>query len=292
MNKVRRIKRHSLVVRFVHWSVAVSTFLLIFSGLGQLPIYKRYMVDKIPGLSWSSDFSITLTLHYVAAIWLVFAAIFHIVYHSLRREFALLPRRGDFKESFIIIKSMFGFCEEPPCEKYLAEQRLAYAFIAFSLLLLIVTGFIKVIKNFSGITFSDAVLNWATHLHNLGMVMIVIGIIAHLAAFILKANRPLLPSMFTGYVDADYVRKRHSLWCEQLQKKTSTGASRQGLTLERAVRLVAGSFIFAGLVVDALWWLPWFVGFMLLVSALTGFCPAETLLRQFGHQSQQEKVKV
>lgn len=222
MNKSGRIKRHSLAVRFVHWSVAISTFLLIFSGLGQLPLYQRYMVDKIPGLTWSSNFHITLTLHYVAAVWLVFAAAFHIVYHSLRREFTILPRRGDVRESIIVIKAMLGLGEEPPADKYLAEQRVAYAFIAFNLLLLIVTGFIKVIKNFPGITFSDTLLDWATNLHNLGMVMIIVGIIAHLAAFIFKANRPLLPGMFTGYVDEEYVRKRHSLWYEKLQKKLSS----------------------------------------------------------------------
>lgn len=219
MNKGGRIKRHSLAVRFVHWSVAVSTFLLIFSGLGQLPLYKRYMVDKIPGLTWSSNYHITLTLHYIAAMWLVFAAVFHLVYHGLRREFSILPRRGDIKESIIVIKAMLGFGEEPPADKYLAEQRVAYAYMAGNLFLIIVTGFIKVIKNFPGIYFSDTLLNWTTNLHNLGMVLIIIGIIAHLAAFVFKVNRPLLPGMFTGYVDEEYVRKRHTLWYKKLQKK-------------------------------------------------------------------------
>lgn len=219
MNKSGRIKRHSLAVRFVHWSVAVSTFLLIFSGLGQLPLYQRYMVDKIPGLTWSSNYHITLTLHYIAAMWLVFAAVFHLVYHGLRREFSILPRRGDIKESIIVIKAMLGFGEEPPADKYLAEQRVAYAYMAGNLFLIIVTGFIKVIKNFPGVYFSDTLLNWTTNLHNLAMVLIIIGILAHLAAFAFKVNRPLLPGMFTGYVDEEYVRKRHILWYKKLQKK-------------------------------------------------------------------------
>lgn len=277
-----RIKRHSLTVRFVHWSVAISTFLLIFSGLGQLPLYQRYMIDKIPGLSWTSNFHATLTLHYLAAVWLVFAVVFHIVYHGLRREFSILPRRGDVRESIIIIKAMFGRGEEPPADKYLAEQRLAYAFIAFSLLLVIVTGFVKAIKNLPGVTFADTLLDWATNLHNLAMVLIILGIVAHLAAFIFKVNRPLLPGMFTGYVDTDYIQRRHSLWYARLQEKGFTRVKRQVLSLERSVRLIAGSFIFVGLIVDTLWWLAWFVGFMLLVSALTGFCPAEIILQKLG----------
>ncbi|MFW5606583.1 MAG: cytochrome b/b6 domain-containing protein, partial [Campylobacter hyointestinalis] len=44
------------------------------------------------------------------------------------------------------------------------------------------------------------------------MVMIILLIIAHLMAFIPKANRKLLPSMFSGKVDAKYTIQRHSLW--------------------------------------------------------------------------------
>ena len=34
--------RHSLTVRVTHWVVALSGILLLFSGFGQLPLYKRY----------------------------------------------------------------------------------------------------------------------------------------------------------------------------------------------------------------------------------------------------------
>lgn len=42
-------------------------------------------------------------------------------------ETAAVPRRGDLKESLLIILAMFGFGEEPKSHKFLAEQRLAYA---------------------------------------------------------------------------------------------------------------------------------------------------------------------
>ena len=51
-------------------------------------------------------------------------------------------------------------------------------------------------------------------MHNLGLVLIIFGIIAHLAAFIFKANRPLLSGMFSGKVSAKYTIERHSLWEE------------------------------------------------------------------------------
>ncbi len=214
--KNKKVLRHPATVRLIHWTITVSTFLLIFTGFGQMPVYKRYMVDQVPGLAWSSDFSVTLIIHYLAAIALVFAAVFHVVYHGLRRDFHILPRRGDLRESYLIIKALLTKCKEPPCHKYLAEQRIAYLFIASSLALIIVTGIFKVIKNFPGVHFSEGLLYWMTMLHNLGTFLVIFGVVAHLAAFVFRENRALLPGMFTGKVDLDYIKHRHCLWYEEL----------------------------------------------------------------------------
>ena len=101
---------------------------------------------------------------------------------------------------------------EPPSGKFLAEQRLAYAYMAATVLLLILTGLVKVIKNLPGVSLPYAVLKWNTALHNIGTGLIILGIVAHLAAFLLRPNRPLVKSIFTGTVDAEYARKRHPLW--------------------------------------------------------------------------------
>jgi len=184
--------------------------------MGQMPVYRRYMIDQLPGMAWTSDFSVTLVVHYLAAVALLFAGVFHLVYHGLRRDFHIIPRRGDFRESYLIIKAMLTKCKEPPCHKYLAEQRLAYVFIAMSLGITMITGIFKVLKNYPFISFSDTFLNWITILHNLGTFLLIFGIIAHLAAFIFKENRALLPGMFTGKVDLEYIRNRHCLWYDDL----------------------------------------------------------------------------
>ena len=49
------------------------------------------------------------------------------------------------------------------------------------------------------------------------MFLIILGIIGHLAAFIFKANRPLLRAMFSGKVDSAYIVERHSLWQEGIK---------------------------------------------------------------------------
>lgn len=217
MIAVMKVKRHSISVRFVHWSVAISTFILIFSGFGQMPMYRRYMIDQIPGLSWSSDFAVTLIIHYAAAALLIFAMAYHLVYHLMRKETDLLPKKGDMKKSYQSIKIMIAGGSEPKEEKYLAKQRLAYAYIASLLLALVATGMIKVYKNLPGVLLSEGFMLWVTNIHNLATMLLIVGITAHLTAFIFKTNRRLLPGMFTGMVDKEHIIDQHSISDKRLK---------------------------------------------------------------------------
>lgn len=59
------------------------------------------------------------------------------------------------------------------------------------------------------------------------------------------------------------------------------------MKLENAIRLLAGTLVLTSLAlaqrVHPNWiWLAVFVGFNLMQSALTGFCPAEIILRKLG----------
>src|SRR5665648_592611 len=59
--KQTKISRQSLANRFVHWTTALSVLLLIITGLGQLPLYTRYNVTKLPGAEWLGNYFITIT---------------------------------------------------------------------------------------------------------------------------------------------------------------------------------------------------------------------------------------
>lgn len=50
---VLMILRQSLQNRIVHWGVAFSTFILIASGIFQMPVSKRYMINELPLMAWS-----------------------------------------------------------------------------------------------------------------------------------------------------------------------------------------------------------------------------------------------
>ena len=126
------ILRQSLQNRIVHWGVAFSTFILIASGIFQMPVSKRYMINELPLMSWSGDYHISLMLHYVGAFGLIFFVAFHLYFHIARAEFDIFPKKGDGVKSLKIIKAMLFGGEEPKSEKYLPEQRLAYFFIGLA----------------------------------------------------------------------------------------------------------------------------------------------------------------
>lgn len=214
-----KVKRHGFSVLFVHWTVAISTIVLVVSGFGQMPMYKRYMISSIPGMGWSADYSVTLVIHYLAAFFLLFALIYHILYHLIRKEFDIIPRRGDLKESYFMIKAMLLRGEEPPGDKYLAEQRLAYGFIGINLILIAMTGIIKVLKNLPNQEYPEVFLIWVNNIHTLASMLLLLGILGHLAAFIFKANRALLPGIFTGKVDLNYIKERHGIWYQRMKEK-------------------------------------------------------------------------
>jgi cytochrome b subunit of formate dehydrogenase len=210
------VRRHSVLVRVEHWAVAISGILLIFSGAGQMPMYQRYGLTSIPGFGWSGDFLLQLRLHEIAASVFMAAVAFHVVYHLLRRETAIAPRRGDLRESLRIVLATFGIGEEPANDKFLAEQRVAYAAIGAAALLLSLTGALKIARS-AGWLFLPPAMSWTnTLLHNIGFAMFFLGVIAHLAAFALRVNRPLLPSMLSGRVRYAYAAHRHAKWLESL----------------------------------------------------------------------------
>lgn len=229
--KTGKILRQTLSNRVVHWITALSIFSLIISGFGQMPMYKRYNITKLPFSTWLGEYSITLVMHYIGAIILIFIVTYHIFVHGLQKQLDALPKKGDLKASYQIIKAMITKGEEPPSDKYLAEQRLAYLAIGVTILLLIVTGMVKMVKNAGLFHFPEIILTLSTQIHNAATFVMVFLIIGHLAAFLVKANRKLLPGMFSGYVDEAYVEHRHAIWYKKLKTPRATRGNEE--TVER-----------------------------------------------------------
>ncbi len=216
-----------------HWAIAISGLILLLTGIFELPVAKRYYIITIPGLGWTADFITSLYLHYAAAMVFTATAIFHAFYHSVRGEFGLLPKKGDFSASIAVIKSMFGFGQEPPQDKYLPEQRLAYAGMAFVILVLIISGLIKTYKNIYAPDISRTVVLWATWIHNIFFVLFFLAFLAHMAAIVLRPNWPLVRGIFTGRVRLDYARHRHPLWLADIEKAKTSGRKKSAAGAKR-----------------------------------------------------------
>lgn len=210
-----RRRRHSLLVRTCHWLLALSGLTLCFTGIGTMPLYARFFINEIPGLAWTADMLLQLKLHYLFAG--IFSAVgsFHLLYHFRSREFGLLPKKGDLGESWQIIKALFTNSTEPRHGKFLAEQRLVYAFYLLLSASLLGTGWFLAFRQLSSQLFNAELLQWIILLHLTFGLLFFAGFLLHILAFLLKANRPLFFSMFHGHVNRDYAQKRHPNWAEE-----------------------------------------------------------------------------
>lgn len=229
------VVRHHVIELVEHWSIAVSGLLLFLSGMFELPMANRYYVTSLPGLGWSGDFLASLNVHYAAAAVFITACVFHVVYHTLRGETDMLPRRGDLKQSVEVIKTFFGKGVEPPFHKYLPEQRLAYVGMTVIIAVLIVTGLIKTGKNLFAPDMNLTVVFWATTLHNLFFILFFLAFLAHMAAIVLKPNRPMVRGIFTGRVRQDYALHRHPLWMQTLEDQPPAETPTPALVSEAPV---------------------------------------------------------
>ena len=211
------VVRHSIVELAEHWAVALSGLALLLSGMFQLPMGSRYYINSVPGLAWAGDYMVSLNVHYAASIVFVAAALFHAVYHGLRGDRGMIPRKGDIRTSIEVMKSFFGTGKEPPFHKYLPEQRLAYVGMAVIIAMLILSGLVKTWKNIYAPDMSYTVVLWATWVHNIGFVLFALAFLAHMAAIVLKPNRPMLRGILTGAVRLDYAEHRHPLWIAEIE---------------------------------------------------------------------------
>jgi hypothetical protein len=61
--------------RVARWAWGLAIGLALFSGLGQMPMTKRYYIADLPGMGWSENFYTLGDLHYLSVA-LVLALIF------------------------------------------------------------------------------------------------------------------------------------------------------------------------------------------------------------------------
>jgi hypothetical protein len=53
--------------KIISWLYNLTLLMIAVSGFGQMPIFSRYYLAKIPGFRWLGEFYTTHIIHYIAA---------------------------------------------------------------------------------------------------------------------------------------------------------------------------------------------------------------------------------
>jgi hypothetical protein len=124
----------------VRWIYLTTTFFLVLTGFGQMPIFKRYYIADIPGLGWLAEFFVTHYIHYLGAI-------------------VLLALIAYIAADYLILKRN-------------ARRMTASGYIRLVLLTgILVSGGLLVIRNLTGTNFSPEFIIFLDIIH-LGLVVV------------------------------------------------------------------------------------------------------------------------
>lgn len=81
----------------------------LFTGFGNMPIYKRYYISDIPGLGWAGNFYLNLSVHYIVGSLLLGLGIyFAVIYLKTRASKKRLTATGALRVTVIALLLLSG----------------------------------------------------------------------------------------------------------------------------------------------------------------------------------------
>jgi hypothetical protein len=87
----------------------VALTIALFTGFGNMPIYKRYYISAIPGLEWSGNFYINLNIHYGCGVVLLGLAVyFSLIYLKTSTSTDRLTATGLLRAVFFGLSLLTG----------------------------------------------------------------------------------------------------------------------------------------------------------------------------------------
>lgn len=205
-----KILRHDESVFLVHWAHALSTLLLIVTG-----VYLGFLF--IPRLVASPEQAgFALNLHFVGVLVFVFSITHHLtdlfIYGKFKEH---LPEPTDFQDAIAHYASKFGIGRQPREGKYLASEKLSYPMWVMTVGLILITGFIKVSAHVWNLP--AGLMGVTTLLHDVVAMLIALNLTIHIImSSVLPWSWPLLQSMITGYVSEEYAKHHHVKWYEEV----------------------------------------------------------------------------
>ncbi len=186
----KRVQRHEPIDRIMHWVMAISILVLLFTGV--LPII---------GIEFS-----WLTLHWISGLVLTAAVLFHILRSVLQKDLtSVWISKSDLKEPFD---------ESQKPGKYSVSQKGMHAAVTVVTLLVIVSGLVM----FAMIdtpwwdrtnSLSESALGWMFFVHGLTTLALIALIVFHLYFTLRPEKLFYLRSMIQGWISEDELSANH-----------------------------------------------------------------------------------
>lgn len=205
-----KILRHDETAFLIHWSHATSTLLLLITGvyLGFLFIPRFVSAPEMVGF--------ILNLHFVAVLIFMFSVSMHVTDVLMGGKLKEhMPGSHDFHDAIAHYAAKFGIGQKPREGKFLASERLSYPLWIVSVGVVLLSGLVKVAAHIWDLP--SGVMGITTLLHDFGALLVGLNLVAHVVmSSVMPWSWPLLRSMFTGYVPAEYAKHHHVKWYEEL----------------------------------------------------------------------------
>ncbi len=186
----KRVQRHEPIDRIMHWVMAISILVLLFTGV--LPII---------GIEFA-----WLTLHWIAGLLLTAAVLFHIIRSVLQKDLmSVWISPSDLKESL-------DDSQKPG--KYSVAQKGMHAAVTVVTLLVIISGLFM----FAMIdtpwwdrtnSLSESTLGWMFLVHGLTTLALIALIVFHLYFTLRPEKLFYLRSMIKGWISEEEHSANH-----------------------------------------------------------------------------------
>lgn len=207
-----KIFRFSLTARYAHWIHAIAYAMLFFTGMLLFTDLFDFMAPVFGG------FARAQLIHRIFAVILVLPGIIFVVF-DIKNFMGWMKEcvtwtKDDKRALSTFIRELFGAKVQMPPQGYInAGQKIN------SILTVFVTGIIGasgLIIWFSGF-FGYQLARGAYVVHSSATVFMVAVVIMHIYLGALNPkSKAAFPAMFTGYVDAEYVKRHHSKWYDEV----------------------------------------------------------------------------
>ncbi len=214
-----KILRFSKMARFGHWLNASAFVVLALTGLNML--YGRDILIPLIGLE---GFSTVTVVGKFAHNWGAFAFILGIVWIFL----SFVAKNFVSKEDFVWVIKAGGMLKKgvhPPAKFFNFGEKVVFWSAIIGGVGVIVTGLALLFPyqlEFIPGELAVHKMQFASIWHSiigLGLIVVIIGHI-YIGTIGMEGS---LSSMTTGYVDRNWAKEHHSLWLEELDKKSKSG---------------------------------------------------------------------